>query len=198
MLISNQGPAKEHLRPYIRHVMQELLHIVKETENDDLTNVIQKRICEYSQEVAPIAVDMTRHLADIFVKVLQSEEYEEVEDKTVKAMGILHTIDIVLTVVEDYNEVKQQLEEICLQIIGLVLQKHIIEFYEEILSLAYSLTNQTISSQMWQLLGILFEVFQRDSYEYFTDMMPLLHNYITVDRDSAVKPQTPGDYLHHV
>ncbi|XP_075428877.1 importin-8-like isoform X2 [Ascaphus truei] len=84
------------------------------------------------------------------------------------AMGILHTIDIVLTVVEDYTEVKQQLEEICLQIIGLVLQKHIIEFYEEILSLAYSLTNQTISSQMWQLLGILFKVFQRDCYEYFT------------------------------
>ncbi|XP_075439511.1 importin-8-like isoform X2 [Ascaphus truei] len=84
------------------------------------------------------------------------------------AMGILHTIDIVLTVVEDYTEVKQQLEEICLQIIGIVLQKHIIEFYEEILSLAYSLTNQTISSQMWQLLGILFEVFQRDCYEYFT------------------------------
>ncbi|KAM8973357.1 importin-8 [Pelodytes ibericus] len=181
MLISNQGAAKEYMRPYIRPVMQELLHIVRETENDDLTNVIQKMICEYSQEVAPIAVDMTRHLAEIFVKVLQSEEYEEVEDKTVMAMGILHTIDIVLTVVEDHKEVKQQLEGICLQIIGLVLQKHIIEFYEEILSLAYSLTNQSISPQMWQLLGILFEVFQRDCYEYFTDMMPLLHNYITID-----------------
>lgn len=42
--------------------MQELLHIVKETENDDLTNVIQKMICEYNQEVAAIAVDMTQNL----------------------------------------------------------------------------------------------------------------------------------------
>jgi len=42
--------------------MQELLHIVRETENDDLTNVIQKMICEYSQEVATIAIDMTQHL----------------------------------------------------------------------------------------------------------------------------------------
>lgn len=186
MLISYQGAAKEYMRPYIRPVMQELLHIVRETENDDLTNVIQKMICEYSQEVAPIAVDMTRHLAEIFVKVLQSEEYEEVEDKTVMAMGILHTIDIVLTVVENHKEVKQQLEGICLQIVGLVLQKHIIEFYEEILALAYSLTNQTISPQMWQLLEILFEVFQRDCYEYFTDMMPLLHNYITVDTSTLL------------
>lgn len=54
--------AKEYVKPYVRPVMQELLHIVRETENDDLTNVIQKMIYEYSQEVATIAVDMTQHL----------------------------------------------------------------------------------------------------------------------------------------
>ena len=43
--------------------------------------------------------------AEIFGKVLQSDEYEEVEDKTVMAMGILHTIDTILTVVEDHKEV---------------------------------------------------------------------------------------------
>lgn len=54
--------------------MQELLHIVRETENDDLTNVIQKMICEYSQEVATIAVDMTQHLVRYNSKItVQSE-----------------------------------------------------------------------------------------------------------------------------
>ncbi|XP_010218793.1 PREDICTED: importin-8-like, partial [Tinamus guttatus] len=124
--------------------------------------------------------------AEIFGKVLQSEEYEEVEDKTVMAMGILHTIDTILTVVEDHKEITQQLESICLQIIGLVLQKHVIEFYEEILSLAYSLTCQMISPQMWQLLGVLYEVFQQDCFEYFADMMPLLHNYVTIDTDTLL------------
>ncbi|XP_020831460.1 importin-8 isoform X1 [Phascolarctos cinereus] len=180
-LICNQEQAKEYVKPHVRPVMQELLHIVRETENDDVTNVIQKMICEYSQEVATFAVDMTQHLAEIFGKVLHSDEYEEVEDKTVMAMGILHTIDTILTVVEDHKEITQQLECICLRIIGLVLQKHVIEFYEEILSLAYSLTCQMISPQMWQLLGILFEVFQQDCFEYFADMMPLLHNYVTID-----------------
>lgn len=46
--------------------MQALLHIVRETENDDLTNVIQKMICEYSEEVTPIAVEMTQHLVSAF------------------------------------------------------------------------------------------------------------------------------------
>uniref|UniRef100_A0A8C4F2V0 Importin N-terminal domain-containing protein n=1 Tax=Dicentrarchus labrax TaxID=13489 RepID=A0A8C4F2V0_DICLA len=140
-LVSNQEQAKLYIRPYIRPIMQELLHVVKETENDDLTNVIQKMICEYNQEVAAIAVDMTQNLAEIFTRVLQSEEYEENEDKTVMALGILSTIDTILTVMEDHKEITQQLEGICLQVIGLVLQKPII------------------------------------------DMMPLLHNYVTVDTD---------------
>lgn len=54
--------AKIYIRPFIRPVMQELLHVIKETENDDLTSVIQKMICEYNQEVAVIAVDMTQNL----------------------------------------------------------------------------------------------------------------------------------------
>lgn len=48
--------------------MQALLHIVRETENDDLTNVIQKMICEYSEEVTPIAVEMTQHLVSAVSK----------------------------------------------------------------------------------------------------------------------------------
>lgn len=127
--------AKVYIQPFVRSIMQELLHVIKETENDDLTSVIQKMICEYNQEVAMIAVDMTQNLvlcftlssfcfshvksknlhlkmflycvmqAEIFSKVLQSEEYEESEDKTVMALGILSTIDTILTVMEDHKEV---------------------------------------------------------------------------------------------
>uniref|UniRef100_A0A8C7XF26 Importin 8 n=1 Tax=Oryzias sinensis TaxID=183150 RepID=A0A8C7XF26_9TELE len=61
-LVSNQEQAKLYIRPYIRPVMQELLHVIRETENDDLTNVIQKMICVYNQEMAAIAVDMTQNL----------------------------------------------------------------------------------------------------------------------------------------
>lgn len=67
--------AKMYMRPYIRPIMQELLHVVKETENDDLTNVIQKMICEYNQEVAAIAVDMTQNLVGIRHKHLLQNEF---------------------------------------------------------------------------------------------------------------------------
>ena len=52
--------------------MQALLHIIRETENDDLTNVIQKMICEYSEEVTPIAVEMTQHLVSLVILLASS------------------------------------------------------------------------------------------------------------------------------
>ncbi|KAG8438359.1 hypothetical protein GDO86_008876, partial [Hymenochirus boettgeri] len=187
VLISNQEKAKEYIAPFIRPVMQALLHIIRETENDDLTNVIQKMICEYSEEVTPIAVEMTQHLAMTFNQVIQTGPDEEgSDDKAVTAMGILNTIDTLLSVVEDHKEITQQLEGICLQVIGTVLQQHVLEFYEEIFSLAHSLTCQQVSAQMWQLLSLVFEVFQQDGFDYFTDMMPLLHNYVTVDTDTLL------------
>uniref|UniRef100_A0A8C2DCM4 Importin 7 n=1 Tax=Cyprinus carpio TaxID=7962 RepID=A0A8C2DCM4_CYPCA len=187
VLISNQEKAKDYITPHIRPVMQALLHIVRVTENDDLTNVIQKMICEYSEEVTPIAVEMTQHLALTFNQVIQTGPDEEGgDDKAVTAMGILNTIDTLLSVVEDHKEIIQQLEGICLQVIGTVLQQHVLEFYEEILSLAHSLTCQQVSPQMWQLLPLVYEVFQQDGFDYFTDMMPLLHNYVTVDTDTLL------------
>uniref|UniRef100_A0A674M9X7 Importin 7 n=1 Tax=Takifugu rubripes TaxID=31033 RepID=A0A674M9X7_TAKRU len=106
VLISNQEKAKEYITPFIRSVMHALLHIVRETENDDLTNVIQKMICEYSEEVTPIAVEMTQHLAMTFNQVIQTGPDEEGgDDKAVTAMGILNTIDTLLSVVEDHKEV---------------------------------------------------------------------------------------------
>lgn len=43
-----------------------------------------------------------------------------------------------------------------------------LEFYEEILSLAHSLTCQQVSHQMWQLLPMVYDVFQQDGFDYFT------------------------------
>ncbi len=100
-----------------------------------------------------------------------------------------------LTLLIDWFQITQQLEGICLQVIGTVLQQHVLgkfhtlienmfcvtfwlcidsfglifpEFYEEILSLAHSLTCQQVSPQMWQLLPLVYEVFQQDGFDYFT------------------------------
>lgn len=56
-----------------------------------------------------------------------------------------------------------------------------VEFYEEALSLVYDLTGKTISENMWKILELIYQLFEKDGFDYFTDMMPALHNYVTVD-----------------
>ena len=85
------------------------------------------------------------------------------------------------------------------------------EFYEETFSLVYDLTSKTISPDMWQMLELIyqvsvlfedsywfrvlqflfhcFQVFKKDGYDYFVDMMPALHNYVTVDTPAFLSNQ---------
>lgn len=62
------------------------------------------------------------------------------------------------------------------------------EFYEEALSLTCDLTTTKISDNMWEVLADIYNVFERDGLDYFTDMMPALHNYVTVSLYSLRSP----------
>ena len=50
------------LRHCITNLVSELLNIIRETENDDLTSVMQKLVCTYVDEITPLAVEITTHL----------------------------------------------------------------------------------------------------------------------------------------
>ncbi|XP_064634569.1 importin-7-like [Lineus longissimus] len=180
MLITSQAKAKDMMEPFVRPVILQLLEVIRETENDDLTGVMQKLVCTYVEQVSDIAVEMTQHLAKTFEQVILTDE-DGSDEKAIAAMGILNTIDTILTVMDEQKEILAKLEVIVLDIIALILRKNVLEFYEEVLSLIYSLTCQQVSESMWMVFDMIYEMFQKDGFDYFTDMMPALHNYITVD-----------------
>jgi len=180
MLISEQEHAKTYIQPMVKPVILELLNVIRETENDELTGVMQKLVCTYVEEVTPIAVDMMTHLAQTFAQIIESDS-DGSEEKAISALGILNTMEAILSVMEDQKEIVVQLEGIVLSVIGIILQNNIIDFYEEVLSLIYSLTSTQISHHMWEVFGMIYQMFEKDGVDYFTDMMPALHNYITVD-----------------
>ena len=45
--------------------MQELLVVIKETENDDLTNVLQELIETYADEIGDVAVSLCQELVSL-------------------------------------------------------------------------------------------------------------------------------------
>lgn len=183
MLITEQERAKVYLQPFIKPVVFELLNVIRETENDDLTGVMQRLVCTYVEEVTPLAVEMTSHLAQTFAQVLDTDT-DGSEEKAITALGILNTMETILNVMEDQKEIILQLEGIVLNVIGIILQQNIMDFYEEVLSLIYSLTSAQVSSHMWEVFPMVYQMFKKDGIDYFTDMMPALHNYVTVDTDA--------------
>ena len=85
--------------------LTELLKVIRETENDDLTGVMQRLVCTYVDEVTPMAVDMCTHLADTFAQVLETDS-DGSEEKAITALGILNTMETILNVMEDQKEVE--------------------------------------------------------------------------------------------
>ncbi|GAB6021254.1 hypothetical protein CHUAL_003869 [Chamberlinius hualienensis] len=185
LLIVNQEKALQMIQPNVQPIILELLNLIRETENDDLTNVMQRLVCSFSEQVMPIAVDITRHLTSTFCKLLDGEDNSD--EKVVTAMGLLNTIEMILDVMEDNPAILAELEKVVIDVIALIFNQGVMEFYEEALTLVYSLTTNRISSDMWHVFEMMYNLLQKDGIDYFTDMMPALHNFVTIDTPTFVR-----------
>ena len=180
--LASQDKAEALLQPRMAEVVQELLKIIKQTENDDLTNVMCKIVTTYTDQLTPIAADMCAQLADTFGQVVSGED--GAEEKAITAMGLLSTIETLITCMEENPQIMSQIEPIVLTVVGSILNKSIMEFYEEALSLVYSLTSSRISEDLWRCFEMLYTTFKADGFDYFNEMMPALHNYVCVDTEA--------------
>lgn len=70
--IEEQHRSRSIIQPQVRPLVLEILNILKTTENDDLTNVLQRIVCAYVDEVAPIAIEICAHLASTFNQIMDS------------------------------------------------------------------------------------------------------------------------------
>jgi hypothetical protein len=78
MLSSKGESARQYLEPQIREITLELLNIIRETENDDLTSVMQKIVCTYTEQLVPVAVDICQHLVGTFAQVHSTPSFTRI------------------------------------------------------------------------------------------------------------------------
>ncbi|XP_066138761.1 importin-7 isoform X1 [Euwallacea fornicatus] len=181
-LLSYQDRCHKYVEPQVKQIALELLTVIRETENEDVTGVMQKLVCVFTQQLVPIAVEICQHLASTFAQVLDMEEGSD--EKAVTAMGLINTIETLLTVMDEQPEVTRLLEPTVLQVVAQVLQQEVQEYYEEILALIYDLTSKHVSPDMWKVFELMYQIFMKNGMDHFTDMMPALHNYVTIDTDA--------------
>lgn len=186
---------KENIGQHIREIMLKMLNLIRDTENDDVSNVIQRLIYVYEDEISSFAVEIMTHLAETFLSVVKSAEEQEEDsdakdDKTLTAVGILSTIDSILSVMEGKLEILVELEKIVLPVIYAIIQNGMMDFYEELFSLICTLTARQIDDNMWSILTLIYDIFQNDAADYFTELMPVLHNYVMVDTPAFLSDPT--------
>lgn len=122
-LTSQQDDAARYIESQIKPITIQLLTVIRETENDDLTNVMQKIVYTFSEHLVPIAVEICEHLATTFSQVIESEEGSD--DKAVTAMGLINTIETLLSVFEEKPEITAHLQPIVMRVIYHILQNSI-------------------------------------------------------------------------
>lgn len=122
LYLTSQDAAAQYLEPQIKPLTLELLTIIRETENDDLTNVMQKLVCTFTEQLAPIAAEVCQHLATTFSQVLDGDGSDE---KAITAMGLLNTIETLLSVMEEFPNIMAVLHPIVIQVIGHIFQNNI-------------------------------------------------------------------------
>jgi importin-7 len=123
MYLMSQENSSIYIEPQIKEITLELLTIIRETENEDLTNVLQKIVCIFSVQLLPIAVEICQHLATTFSAVLETEDSSD--DKAITAMGLLNTMETLLSVMEEHPEIMANLHPIVLQVVGHIFQQNV-------------------------------------------------------------------------
>jgi len=185
-IIDNQEEkATELIRPHVKGLVQHLLKILHDSENDELTGTISKLVQDYGEEVSAIALELVQTLCATFMRLVESDE--DYDNKSITAMGILETIQTVMGELEESAPIITQLEKVVAELIVTVLRKELMEYYEEVFSLINECTVVQVSEMMWNMLFLLHDTFQQDTADYFTEMMPCLHNYVTVDTEAFLR-----------
>ena len=188
--MSNQDKICKLIEQNITQIALELLNIIRETENEDLTNVMQKLICTFPTQLNSIAFEMTQHLEQTFNQLIDSySDDSSADDKALTALGVLNTIDTILSLLEDKPDLMKNIEPIVIRLIVKIFSTELIDLYEEASTLVCTVTSTYVSQEMWKIFEVLYQVFKKDGFDCFTDMMPALHNFITVNPQAFISNQ---------
>lgn len=105
--------SKAVIVPHLQVIVMRIIEIIRKTEIDDVMIVLQKIVGLFDQELQPIAVQMTSQLVEFFKQVICTEntpsDESKAEERTVAAMGVLNTLDTIVSCMGEKAEVTNDL-----------------------------------------------------------------------------------------
>lgn len=135
------------LQPLIRHdvirtsmqqniptIMQQLLKLANEADIDALANVMEDFVEVFATELTPFAVALSEQLRDTYMRIVREllekeskvgddgEVYNEYDDKSITALGVLQTIGTLILTLESTPDVLLHIEAVLMPVIKVTLE----------------------------------------------------------------------------
>ncbi|KAJ3159832.1 hypothetical protein HDU86_001484 [Geranomyces michiganensis] len=202
----------EALKPHIQDVIGTMMALTNEVDMEALTNVLERLVDGFSDELKPFAVQLATQLCESFIRITteliqetdDNEYSDQIEDKTAAAQGVAKTMFTLVLSMEASNEILAQLEVTIVPAIVFVLDNLFLDLYEEVFDLIETLTfcQKNISPVAWQLWPFIYKAFKEDGYDYIDVMSNTLENYIAYGSSTFAQSPThlqqAFDILHTI
>lgn len=135
------------LQPLIRHeiirssmqqsiptIMQQLLKLANEADIDALANVMEDFVEVFATELTPFAVALCEQLRETYLRLVREllekenrtgddgEIYNDYDDKSITALGVLQTIGTLILTLENTPDVLLHIETVLMPVIRVTLE----------------------------------------------------------------------------
>lgn len=192
-LLDNETSQKA-LPPYLGKVMESMLTLANEIQLDSIAFVLQRLVQMFSDDLAPYAVQLCRQLRDTVARSLEGysnvldvdaddESFGQNADKMMAAVGMFKAIETLIDSMSKTPDLLHSLEETVLPLLAMVMDRRIIDLYDETFEMIDSITysRKLISHGLWNLFPYIYRTFKDVGADYIQDMETTLDNFISYD-----------------
>ncbi|KAI3634639.1 hypothetical protein MIR68_007020 [Amoeboaphelidium protococcarum] len=203
-----RGDVRDHAAQFVGHIMQSLLQLTNEVDLEVLTAILERLVEIYPEQVTPFSVQLCQQLSQTFIRMMEETMQEReasagkedddqdfltgmFSERVMAAMGVLKTISTLVLSVQIKQEDAQlhekqlqllnSLELACIPCLAFVLQKEVVEMYDDAFELFDSLQYQqkSISQNLWQLFDGVVGVLKLSGSDFSEEIYPVLDNYVS-------------------
>ncbi|KAM5368586.1 hypothetical protein ACJA88_010936 [Fusarium oxysporum] len=146
----------------------------------------------FATELTPFAVALSEQLRDTYMRIVREllekeskvgddgELYNEYDDKSITALGVLQTIGTLILTLESTPDVLLHIEAVLMPVIKVTLENKLYDLYNEVFEIIDSCTfaAKSISPTMWQAFELIHTTFKAGAEYYLEDMLPALDNFV--------------------
>lgn len=200
---------RDAIRPEISRVLQILIGLTNESVSDSLSYVMDRVVLHFPLEIAPFSVGIATQLGGSILRLL--EEYllttsssssvfnndEEPDcsenlDTIINISSLMKTVNTLIDAIKSSPEMLSQIEEVLFPIIVLILQRNLVDLFEELFEYLETVTfnMRRITPNMWRVFELVYASFIAGSLDYLGDSCTFFDNLISFGSDVfASSPQ---------